>query len=141
MLIGVSELERGCAKDSERRDVSSTGHRDDIVAMQRAVVPHRGAPHAPLPAQISVRSRTRSYAALVNVKIQATYLRPRCCSLRKPPIVLPQPKPSSINSRFIWLTVYPACRVSRCALIDGTLRSRGVHVLRDMRRGATRAGP
>ena len=50
-----------------------------------------GPGYAHTPARMRVRMRTRSYAANVKVKSQPTFSRPRCCSLRKPPMVLPHP--------------------------------------------------
>ena len=46
-------------------------------AMDRPGWHDHGGAHAPTLARSSVRMRTRSYAALVNVKIHATFSRPR----------------------------------------------------------------
>jgi len=62
---------------------------------------------------ISVRIRTRLYAAAVKRNCQFTRAPPRCLSFRIPPTVFIQPKTSSMRLRTRWLTAYPAWRVVR----------------------------
>src|SRR5580700_11386683 len=64
---------------------------------------------------VSVRMRTKLYAAAPNVNIHPTLARPRCRTLRSSATLFNHPNISSIRLRLLWLTAKLPCRVVRAS--------------------------